>query len=187
MCKWINEKYFKPPLPEEELSYTVKHWYNIFKMNIRTKYVRNETIQTYFPFTDKEKEYTTGNYYPVDSNEYLEKKRKSHAKNSLEQHHRKREAKGIESLKSKQERTKQFIREHPEAPYSKAKEDLGIGESFFYRQRKSIQEELGLRKEKPAYESLFMESPDITYEEFKEKFDVTKCTFYRQRRKYLNK
>ena len=187
MCKWINEKYFKPPLPEEELSYTVKHWHDIFKVNNRNKYVRNETIQTYFPFKDEEKEYTTGNYYPIDSNEYLEKKRKSHAKNSLEQHRRKCEAKGIESLKSKQERTKQFIREHPEVPYSKAKEVLDIGEAFYYRERKVIQEELGLRKEKPSYKSLFTENPDITYEQFKEKFNVTKCTFYRQRRKYLKK
>lgn len=186
MCRWINQKYFKPPLPEEELSYTVKHWYNIFKVNIRTKYVRNETIQTYFPFTEEEKQYTTGNYYPVNSKEYLEKKRIAHAKNSLEQHHKKREAKGIESLKAKQERTKQFIRENPEAPYSKAKEILGIGESFFYRERKAIQEELGLRKEKPDYKSVFIENPNITYEEFNEMFNVTRCTYNRKKRKYLN-
>ena len=71
--------------------------------------------------------------------------------------------------------------------YSKAKEVLDIGEAFYYRERKVIQEELGLRKEKPSYKSLFTENPDITYEQFKEKFNVTKCTFYRQRRKYLKK
>ena len=185
MCKWINTKYFKPPLPEEELCYTVEHWYKKFEVNIRSKYVRNETIQTYFPFTEEEKEYTTGNYYPIDSKEYLEKKRKSHAKNSLEQYHKQREANGIESLKDKQKRVKQFIREHPEMPYSKAKEVLGVGESFFYRERKAIQEELGLRKERADYESLFVENPNITYEEFNEVFNVTRRTYNRKKKKYL--
>lgn len=187
MCKWINKTYFKPPLEEDEVSSTLKYWYKKFEVNVRTKYIRNETIQTYFPFSDEEKQYTTGNYFPVGSKEFLEKKRIAHAKNSLEQHHRKREAQGIESLKSKQERTKQFIREHPEAPYSKAKEALGIGESFFYRERKAIQEELGLRKEKPDYESAFRDNPNITYEEFYEMFGVTKCTYFRNKRKYNNK
>ena len=185
MCKWINKTYFKPRLEEDEVNNTIKHWYKKFEVNVRTKYIRNETIQTYFPFSDEEKEYTTGNYYSTDSKEYLEKNRKAHAKRSLESHHKRREENGIESLKSKQERTKQFIREHPEMPYSKAKEVLGIGESFFYRERKAIQEEMGLRKEKADYKSAFMENPNITYEEFHKMFGVTKCTYFRNKRKYL--
>ena len=187
MCKWINDNYFKPPLREEELRYSLEYCFKKFEVNVRTKYIRNRTIQKYFPFTNEERQYTKGNYFPYGSKEYEEKEKRVHAKESLEWYYKKKRLKGEDTLRDKDERTRLFLREHPEATYTQAKKVLDIGENYYYRQRKIVQKELGLLKEKPDYESVFRENPNITYEEFKQKFDVTECTYYRKRKKYARK
>lgn len=189
---YYNEKFFKPKLKDRELRIQVSICFRKFEKETRTRYIRNETIQRFFPFEEEEKAYTKGNYYDANSNEYIEKQKARHRKEGLDYYYnKKRDNERIDFFHSLEEIRKkecyEYIREHPFETYTNARKIISIGERQFYDLRKSIQKELGVYEEKVDYYEPFRENINIKYDEYNKIFPCTRCTYHRRKKRYLNK
>jgi len=189
---YYNEKFFKPKLKERELRIQVSICFRKFEKEPRSRYIRNESIQRFFPFEEEEKAYTKGNYYDANSNEYIAKQKARHRKEGLDYYYnRKRDNERIDFFHSLEEMRKkecyEYMREHPFETYTNARKIINIGERQFYDLRNKIQKELGIYKEKVDYYEPFRRNINIKYEEYNKLFPCTRCTYHRRKKRYLNK
>ena len=188
---YYNEKYFHPKLDEKEIRKQISICYKKFEKNIRTKYIRNETIQRFFPFEEEEKAYTIGNYYDVGSDLYIEKNKTRHREYNLNYYYEKlRDNQRIDYFQfleeERKKECKEYIREHPFDSYTVAREHISIGENQYYDLRKEIQKELGMYIDKKDIYKPFEIDSQIKYSEYNKMFPCTRCTYGRRKKRFLH-
>ena len=187
---YYNEKFFCPKLSEKELKLHVSICYKKFEKNIRTRHIRNETIQRFFPFEEEEKAYTIGNYYETDSESFIEKNRKKQREQSLNYYYeKKRDNEKLDYFQAlEKERKKEcyeYIKKNPFDTYENARKSINIGKRQYYDLRKEIQKELGVYVDKQDFYEPFKTNINIKYQEYNAIFPCTRCTFHRRKKRYL--
>lgn len=185
-CQYLNT-YFKPMFSDRELVSQAKANFKYIQQNgWRGKYIRSSTIAKYYKPTEEEKWLATGNYFEEESIEWEEKKRRKHAKNNLEQYHKKKAKEGYITIDNDKRKSDcyQYLVEHPETSYREAKEKLGISTTIYYELISKARKQSGYEESRPDYSSCLKENPDLSFKEYHSICGGSYTTYARYKKRF---